>query len=520
MRRINKHWSYCPLFLLWLWVVANLALSSCSRNSARISSDIPADILNSSRYQVYINGSPMPVYKTALNINVAHIALQSNETAQIVVKCKDAGYWSEGATIRPLSKGIVPVISGDSLVFQLTAPAMLTVERNNQIWNHTLELDRKRNDPSWWQEGFRYSHTLQFISNVTATTEVLFLFADTLQNAPQQADNLIRLLPGIHTGNIDLHSGQHLHLDKGAFLLGSVNIWDAENVRISGQGTIIHDGDQPPYVDRGFQTERNWRPISINNSHNISISGITCIARSRTWAIQATACDSLQFDGIKIIAANLANLNGDGIDLCGTQNVVIKNCFFRTCDDAIALYRTLPFDSGPHHTWNGTDYSHNVRTLVKNVGISDCIFWNTSANVMRVGWTGMQLETDSITMRNCDVIHLSDCSYYHVPHSLLAIMSEDGSGIASHSNYLFEDIRLEEYSALVGIKHQNARLKNFLFKDIQTEEPGKWPSLIIAPKADERNGIAFENITIGKQPTKCPEDVPLYVEKDCNVVFR
>lgn len=185
----------------------------------------------------------------------------------------------------------------------------------------------KRDNPDWWKRGFRYNETLQLSSYATGMAEALFIFADTLQAEPKRQDATIRLLPGIHTGNIDLRSGQHLHLDEGAFLFGSVNIWDAENVKVTGKGVIIHDGNQPPYTDRGFQTERNWRPISINNSQNVSVSGVTCIARSRTWTIQATASRNLEFDGLKIIASNLANLNGDGIDLCGAQDVIISNCF-------------------------------------------------------------------------------------------------------------------------------------------------------------------------------------------------
>lgn len=195
-------------------------------------------------------------------------------------------------------------------------------------------------------------------------------------------------------------------------------------------------------------------------------------------------------------------------------------CFFRTCDDAIALYRTMPFDDNIHETWGEKDYSQYVDTWVKNVFISGCVFWNTSANVMRVGWTGMSLNTENITMKDCDVIHLSDCSYFYAPHSLLNIMSEDGSGEAEHSDYLFENIRMEEYSALVGINHQQARLKNICFKDIYMVESSKWPSLIIVHNVDEDKGIIFENVTVKGKLVEQAEDLPLCIEGDGNIEFR
>lgn len=518
MERDNLWYRHAVVSMLICGILCSVIVS-CGGNVDNISVT-STDMLKSNRYSVVVNGKPVEVYKAALNINVANITLSG--ATEVVVKAKDKGYWNEGAKIRPLSQNIVPEIREDALRFCLDKPVKLSVERNNQIWDHVSELDLKRDDPAWWKEGFRYNENLQLNSYATGTAEVLLIFADTLQEEPPQQDGIIRLLPGIHTGNIDLRSGQHLHLDEGAFLFGSVNIWDAENVKITGKGVIIHDGDQPPYTDRGFQTERNWRPISINNSRNISVSDVTCIARSRTWTIQATASRKLEFVGLKIIASNLANLNGDGIDLCGAQDVIVSNCFFRTCDDAIALYRTMPFDDNIHETWGEKDYSQNVDTCVKNVSINGCVFWNTSANVMRVGWTGMNLKTENITMKDCDVIHLSDCSYFHAPHSLLNIMSEDGSGEAEHRDYLFENIRMEEYSALVGINHQQARLENIYFKDIYMVESAKWPSLIIAHNTNKERGkgVIFENVTVKGKKVKQAEDLPLCTEEDCNIEFR
>lgn len=514
MKQRDVKTGVCFCALVWLLV-------SCGfKNSPTLQPSIEAT--SSSRFVVLVNGMSVPVYKAALNIWVANIEWTEPIQAQVIAQ--DAGYWKDGVTVRPHSKGINPDVHGDTVSFQVLAPAMLSVERNNQPWNWVQPLDLERNDPTWWKEGFRYNTALQLQGYQENTAEVLFLFVDTPCPEPlvKEDKKYIHLEAGIHTGNINLQSGQHLHLDEGAFLFGSVNIWNAHDVKVTGRGVIVHDGAQPPYTDHGFLTKRDWRPISINNSSNVSVSGITCVARSRTWAIQATASRNLIFSGIKIIAANLANLNGDGIDLCGSQDVVIEDCFFRVCDDAIALYCAMPFDHLANPEIN-EDYPVKGRfSEVKNIQITDCVFWNTSANVMRVGWTGMKLSTEHIAMRNCDVIHLSDCSYFHIPHSLLAIMSEDGTGDAFHSDYLLENIRLEDFSSLVGINHLNARLQNIRFKDIKMEMAPKWPSLLRSHgiSREPGEGIIFENLSLEGHKVNDPASLPIQVETQTNLSFQ
>lgn len=103
--------------------------TSCSGNG-EVTSVVSANMLKSARYTVTANGKPVEVYKAALNINVANITLSG--VTEVVVKAKDAGYWNEGAKIRPLSQDIIPEISGDTLIFSLDKPAMLSVERKNR----------------------------------------------------------------------------------------------------------------------------------------------------------------------------------------------------------------------------------------------------------------------------------------------------------------------------------------------------------------------------------------------------
>ncbi len=479
------------------------------------------DQLVSRRYEVTIDGQPVPVYKAAAEINVVSFDLA--KPVEISITAREPKYWSTGATIRPLSKRLKASISGRTATFKMSEPAMISVERSKQAWNWSPELPVDRNDPSWWQR-YEYSRdtALQLLRYNIMNTEVLFIFA----NPPQKANEIptgpetIRLRSGMHFRDIDLKSGQRLHLDDGAFLFGSVNVWDAQDVSISGPGCIIHDGPHAPYKDQGAMLERNWRPISINCSSNVDVSGVTCIARSRTWTIQASTSRKLSFNNVKIIAAHHTNVNGDGIDLCGSQDVRITDCFFRTCDDSIAMYETLTFKDPVNNTWGPRDYNDLIELKVSDVSVKGCVFWTTQANIVRVGFFNSNVVTDNISITDCDVIHLVEGCFF-APSSFLTIMTGPGPGLQKHSNYTIEDIRLEDHCALVGINNTKAKIRNIVFRNIQMIQPSKWPSLINCAGIDPESGIRFENVTIrGKRITSL-KDLPLHLtEQSHNVTIH
>ncbi|MDO5566887.1 MAG: hypothetical protein Q4G59_09540, partial [Planctomycetia bacterium] len=74
------------------------------------------------------------------------------------------------------------------------------------------------------------------------------------------------------------------------------------------------------------------------------------------------------------------------LDLVNTRNSVVKNCFFRSQDDNIAIKGK----SGMHRR-------------CENILIEDCVFWTDAANVFRIGY---ECETDgmrNIRAKNIDV---------------------------------------------------------------------------------------------------------------------
>lgn len=67
---------------------------------------------------------------------------------------------------------------------------------------------------------------------------------------------------------------------------------------------------------------------------NVVLKDIT-LKNSAAWMQNYLYCRNLIFDGIKVF--NHANHNNDGLDPDGCKNVIIRNCFINSHDDAMCL---------------------------------------------------------------------------------------------------------------------------------------------------------------------------------------
>lgn len=141
------------------------------------------------------------------------------------------------------------------------------------------------------------------------------------------------------------------------------------------------------------------------------------------------------FDNIKIIAVNPQNINGDGIDWHSGARTKVTNSLIRSMDDCFAFFT-------PESCNDMWATNKNTAGEVKDVYIENCVLWTTLANVFRIGFNGQALSTDSITVKNRDVIHVSKGQWY-APWALLCAVSPTSKGKASHRNYLLENIRFE-----------------------------------------------------------------------------
>lgn len=221
------------------------------------------------------------------------------------VRSPTAEYWQGQTIVRPLSRGIVPVTHGRISNFLVKTPGQFSVER----------------------PGVKGFHD-----------EALFLFtnAPDATPAPSPGPNTIVLSPGIHQHNVDLKSGQTLDLAPGSVLFGSINIWNSENVRIAGRGTVVYCGPQALSFDTGWIHRRAWHPLTTHQVKRLSINGVTFISRSRTWTIQLWNTTESRLENIKIISARRQHQPG-WHRLLWRGDIVVRDSFFRIADDSFAL---------------------------------------------------------------------------------------------------------------------------------------------------------------------------------------
>ena len=182
--------------------------------------------------------------------------------------------------------------------FQLQEPKKITIIINN---------DRK--------------HTLHLLTNLPE------------KNRPNPNDkNVLFYKAGTYDiGILDLKDNQTLYLESGARLKGMVRIKNAKNVKITGRGMIDGADNKAEHNDPGGNDP--WRLIYMDHSENIRIEGIT-LFNSHKWTMHCYACKGVEVDNINIVNWDFGS---DGFDISASQDVKVKNSFFRTNDDCIVL---------------------------------------------------------------------------------------------------------------------------------------------------------------------------------------
>ena len=193
-----------------------------------------------------------------------------------------------------------------------------------------------------------------------------------IDRAAQEGGGVIVIPEGTYkTGALHFRQGTHLHLLRGAVLLGSediadfpiqmtriegewcryfpalINVESLDGFSITGEGTI--DGNGSTYW-RHFRIRRQWNPKCTNKdeqrprlvycekSRNLLIAGVT-LQNSPFWTSHYYKCDHVKLLGVRFFSPNhpIASASTDGIDLDATRNVLVHGCSITVNDDAICL---------------------------------------------------------------------------------------------------------------------------------------------------------------------------------------
>ncbi len=442
-------------------VVALLSLVSIA--CAKVTLAPVPDEIRTDRFIVTIDGHSASFAHAAANYYFLNFDLKGKAKIEITAPSDD--YWAKGVEVQPWSLGIRPTLKGPTITFTLTHPAKLTITRPG---DHL------------------------------AGAEMLFLFANPPETGVPKlgAANIRYYAPGVHRESIDAHSGDTIYLAPGAVLFGSLNIWQVQNVKVFGRGVIIYDGPQDPNNDTGWKHQPNWHCIVMDNARNISISGITCVVRSRTWMIQMKDSRSITFDNVKVIGGSNANANQDGMDWLGGGDTLVRDVFIRAADDVFAM----------QGNWEGYDHAAMIAPGhdVTNITVENSVLSTSISNVVRAAWPEKVFNSSNFTLRDSDVIHagIGACG---IPFALLQIWATNGA-TGHTSGYRFENIRLEDWYSLVQIEQPNPSIRDISFRNIWAiETPSPVPSTLLG----DVDGIAFDHVRLADKLVAANADIPL-----------
>jgi len=365
------------------------------------------------------------------------------------------------ASLRPLSRAIKIQVEGSTVSFRLTRPD-----------NFSLEIDGLM---------------------------PLFIFANAVDTArPDARDPRVRFFSAGKThevGELMIASGETVYIEGGAVVRGAIMAADATNVTIRGHGVLdgsvwSHNADA-------------HRSILWEKCTDVLLEDIVMIHPSM-WMVTAALCDRVHIRNLKQIGECVSS---DGVDVVGSQNVLIEECFLLNNDDCIAVKS--------HYGDHGPARYHDWRRDVRNVEVRNCVFLNARAgNVMEIGF---ELQTDTIsdiTFRNIDVLS------GHGEGGVFTIHNGDNATV---SRILWEDIRVEHfYDKLVdfrilksrwsGPNTERGQIRNVHLKNIRVvKDIYNSPSLIGG--YDENHtveGVLFENFFVGEQLIRSADDLHLF----------
>lgn len=337
------------------------------------------------------------------------------------------------------------------------------------------------------------------------------------------------------TGTIYLRSNVVLYIAKESSLVASHNTEDytenalifaddCENIGIIGPGKICGEGNffslkphLPPKIDPFSKTLDVWELrqeyrkrirfphkskygylILLKNTNNIKLYNII-LENAAMWTVNINSSNNVNISNV-VINNNRHIANTDGIDICGSSNVVIKDCFISTADDGIALKNNMSVSTSGD---DGLKIKNNLdvtcRRGMSNVYIHDCEVISCT-NSFKIG-TETSLDISDVTVENCK-FYLNDI--YPAGVSGISIESCDGAKV---NNINISNIEMDSMACPLFIRLCNrngdnkaeldgrGEINNITVKNVKADKV-EIPVMIMGIPEQTIKDITLENFAI------------------------
>ncbi len=263
------------------------------------------------------------------------------------------------------------------------------------------------------------------------------------------------------SGTIYLKSNVVLYIENNSSIVASHNNDDytenalifaenCENIGIIGPGKICGEGNffslkpnQPPKLEPFTKTLDVWDlrqeyrkrirfPHKSKYGYLLFLRGCNhlklynlILENSAMWTVNINSSNDVNISNI-VINNNRHVANCDGIDICGSSNVIVKNCFVSTADDGIVLKNNMSVATSGD---DGLKIKNNLdiacRRGMSNIYVHDCEVVSCT-NAFKIG-TETSLDINNVTVENCK-FYLTDI--YPAGVSGISIESCDGAKVS------------------------------------------------------------------------------------------
>jgi len=419
--------------------------------------------MRSSFFTVTVNKRNVDVAHAASNYDF--VSFDATAPAELSITAANPGFWDDGVDIEPWRLGLRATRHGATIQFRLPAGTKISISRPGD---------------------FLYE------------ARMLFIFAGT-PPAPSPAGPNVTIVPaGVHRESLNPKSGETIYLAPGAYVFGSLNLWQVQNVKVLGRGTIVYDGPQDPTSDEGWMQKPDWHCIVGYQAHNIEIDGLTCIVRSRTWSIQMKDSTGFRYDDLRVIGGNTGNANQDGMDWLGGGDTVVNHSFFRASDD----------DFAEQGNWDGYTQADLVRpgADVSNVLVENSELSTSISNVVRLGWPQKVFNSRNFTLRDSDVLHAGIGACGQTFGILGFWGANDAKG--DHSSVTLENLTLDNWYSLLQLEQEQPSLHDFTFRNIWALGQ---PPLAESTMTGNVKDVTLDNVKYGATRVTSDAQIPLVV---------
>lgn len=258
-------------------------------------------------------------------------------------------------------------------------------------------------------------------------------------------------------------------------------------------------------MGEGFYLRPNM--IQFYKSKNILIEGVT-LKNSPMWFMNPVLCENVTIDGVTIEGLGP---NNDGCDPESCKDVVIKNCYFNTGDDCIAIksgrnndgrrvnvpsenivIKDCVMKEGHGGVVMGSEISGGVR----NVFVENCKM--SSPNLDRA----IRFKTNSLRGGLMENIYVKNIEVGEVKEAVLKVDFYYEEGDAGDFAPIVRNIILENViskksgCALILKGYERSKISNIILKDCVFENAAG-ESII-----KNCENIIYNNVTINNQPVK------------------